>query len=154
MITDALEVFGDHQQIDSVFRISMTAGDQGDHLRFDHLEQPVNNIIIGHNSSCSLKILMDKGFHAVSHHFDGGFRHFSNVSSTIRGFQMGFADDFCNISSLVANALHVCDHFQGRGDLTQIPSYRLLLEKQLQTQGFNHFFLLINFIIQRDGLFR
>ena len=57
-------------------------------------------------------------------------------------------DDLGDVLGLVADALHVGDHFQGGGDLPQIPCHRLLLQKQLQAQGLDGALLLVDLGVQ------
>ena len=52
-----------------------------------------------------------------------------------------------NVRSLIPNAFHVGDHFQGGGDGPQIPGHRLLLQKQLQAQMLNGPLHFINFAV-------
>ena len=53
--------------------------------------------------------------------------------------------DIGNIGGLVADPLHVGDHFQRRGDFAQIACHGLLLKQEAHTEIFNIAFLLIDF---------
>ena len=57
-------------------------------------------------------------------------------------------DDLGDVLGLVADALHVGDHFQGGGDLAQVPGHRLLLQKQLQAQRLDGALLLVDLRVQ------
>ena len=57
-------------------------------------------------------------------------------------------DDFGNILGLIADSLHIRNHFQRRGDLPQVAGYRLLLEQKLQAKRFDGSFLLVDLRVQ------
>ena len=53
------------------------------------------------------------------------------------------AHDLSNVLRLVADALHIGDHFQGGGDLPQVTGHRLLPQQQLQADALHIPLLLI-----------
>ena len=57
-------------------------------------------------------------------------------------------DDLGNIRRLIADALHIRDHFECCRNLPQVACDRLLLQKQLQTQRFDAPFLLVCLFLQ------
>ena len=59
---------------------------------------------------------------------------------------MGQFDDFGNVRGLVADALHIRDDLQCRGNIPQIGGHGLLLQKQLQAHGFDLPFLLVDLL--------
>ena len=59
------------------------------------------------------------------------------------------ADDLRDILRLIADALHIGNHFQRGGDLPQIPRHRLLLQQQLQAQVLDFPLLLVDLAVQR-----
>ena len=63
-------------------------------------------------------------------------------------------DDLGDIFGLIADALHIRDHFQGCGDLPQVARDRLLLEQQLEAEGFDIPLLLVDLRVQRRDLLR
>ena len=62
-------------------------------------------------------------------------------------------DDLHNVLRLVADPLHVRDHFQRGGDGAQIPRHRLLTQKQTHTDCLNGALLLVDFRADFGDLF-
>ena len=55
--------------------------------------------------------------------------------------------DLGDILCLVADPLHIGDHFKCRGNLTQVACYRLLLQKKLQTKVFDLSFPVVDMFV-------
>ena len=82
------------------------------------------------------------------HHGDGGPGHLAENVVMLGGAALQEGDDLGDVLGLVADALHVGDHFQGGGDLAQVPGHRLLLQQQLQAQGLDGALLLVDLRVQ------
>ena len=60
--------------------------------------------------------------------------------------------DLGNIVGLIADALHIRDHLQRRGDTPQVTGHRLLVQQQPQAQVLNVPLLPVDIPIQRRHL--
>ena len=87
------------------------------------------------------------------HHFNHGAGHILQHIAVFHAAALQKFHDFGDILRLVADALHVGDHLQRRGNLPEIPGHGLLLQKQLQAQRFDVALLLVDFRIQGRHLF-
>ena len=58
-----------------------------------------------------------------------------------------------NITGMVTDSLHICNHFQCRRNNAQISGHRLLLQEQLQAEILNRLFLMVNILIIVDNFF-
>ena len=58
----------------------------------------------------------------------------AHKGALLAGAALQKTDDLGDILRLIADALHIGDHFQRGADLPQIPGHRLLLQQQLQAQ--------------------
>ena len=62
-------------------------------------------------------------------------------------------DDLHNVLRLIADALHVRDHFQRGGNGAQVPRHRLLTQKQTHTNRLNGALLLVDLCADLGDLF-
>ena len=62
-------------------------------------------------------------------------------------------DDLHNVLRLVADPLHVRDHFQRCGDGAQVPRHRLLAQKQTHTDRLNGALLFVDLCADLGDLF-
>ena len=63
------------------------------------------------------------------------------------------AGDARDVRGLVADALQIGDHFQGRGDRAQVARNGLLLQQELHTQALDLALLMVDLALQRGRLF-
>ena len=80
--------------------------------------------------------------------------HFTENGVIFRLPVLQKGDDLGNILRLIADSLHVGDHFQSGGDLPQVPGHGLLLEQQPQTKALNVPLLAVDLTVHRRDLFR
>ena len=152
MVADALEVLGDHQQVDGLGAVVGVLADQADQLVLHHVEQIVDDVIHLHHLSRQLQIPVHIGVQTAADHADCGLGHLGQVLQLLQIRRVGQIDHQTgDVRRLIADALHVGDHLQRRGDLPQIPRHGLLLQKQLQAQALDLLFLLIHLVIRGDG---
>ena len=91
---------------------------------------------------------MDEGLQALGDHGAGLLGHPADQAAIRCAVAQEKGDDLCNILRLIADTLQIGDHLQRGGDLPQIPGHRLLLQEQLQAEGFYASLLLIGLRLQ------
>ena len=74
VISDALQIFGDHQQVDAHLS-AVPHADAADQLLTDLEKQIVHHVVGGDHCLRQTQVLADKGVHAVGNHLDGGPGH-------------------------------------------------------------------------------
>ena len=62
------------------------------------------------------------------------------------------ADDLGDVLGLIADALHVRDHLERRGDLAQVARDRLLPKQQLEAEVFDVALLPVDLAVERRDL--
>mgnify|MGYP000131034793 CR=1 FL=1 len=75
--------------------------------------------------------------------------HIAQKLAVLRAAPAEEGDDLGNVLRLIADALHVGDHFERSGDLAKIPRDRLLLENEPETERLDRALLFINLRIER-----
>ena len=130
-------VLGNHQKVKGKFTVLLILCNQLDDGVF-HLDKiAVDNVVLVDDRLRRLHAFLDKGVDALGNHLDRRLGHIVNLAAGLHGAPAQEENDFSNLLRLVANALHVCDHFQRGGNLAQIPRHRLLLQQQLHAAVFN-----------------
>ena len=94
------------------------------------------------------------GVYAFCHHLYDCLGHFPEKRVVFRLPVAEKTDDLRNILRLIADTLHIGDHFQCGGNLPQIPCHRLLLKQQPQAQVFDFPLLMVDLAVQRADLGR
>ena len=153
MVADALKVFGDHQQVESVFSLGGVLGDHIDQPALDPGEVVVHHVVVHLHGLGKVHILLDVGVHAVRDHGDGLLCHFPDFGVFLVGMGDHAWDDLHNVLRLIADALHVRDHFQRGGNGAQVPRHRLLTQQQTHTNRLNGAFLLVDLCTDLGDLF-
>ena len=148
MVADALEILGDHQQVQGVLPVAGVGGDAGDQGLLHLAEIGVHGVIGSQNGLCFYCIMFYECVNTFCHHRDGCPGHLAENVVMLGGAALQEGDDLGDVLGLVADALHVGDHFQGGGDLAQVPGHRLLLQKQLQAQRLDGALLLVDLRVQ------
>ena len=134
MVADALEVFGDHEQVERVLPVVGVGGDLVDQPALDLVEGVVYNIVLGNDRLCQHCITLDVGVNTFCDHMDGREGHFTQQIVIFRRTAGEKLDDLRNVLGLIADALHVRDHLQRGRDLAQVARDGLLLEQELEAQ--------------------
>ncbi len=98
-------------------------------------EQVIHHVVVGDNRVGQGQILTHKGVDTLRYHFDGSAGHVADVVAFPAGPAAQKTDNLGNIVGLIADTLHVGDHFKRGGNLPEIPRYRLLLQKKLEAHG-------------------
>ena len=148
MVADTLAVFCDHQQIQGVLAILGVVADDVDQRGSDLHEIAVHHIVMLHDGVCQIQILSDIGVNSFTNHLHGGFCHLTDLDGFPFHTAVQVGDDLGDVLGLVADTLHVGDHLHGCGDLAQVTGHGLLLEQELQAQGFNGALGLVNICAQ------
>ena len=144
MVPDTFKILRNHQKVKTNFTIFRIFPQHGRQFCLYPGKQGVHLVVIGHDGPGQVYIAADKGRHGVRDHTAGGRGHFRDVALAL-GLGIGdVAQGFGNIRRLVADALHIGDHLQGRRDHPQIPGHRLLLQQQLHAQALNIPLLLVD----------
>lgn len=152
MISDTLEVFGDHQKIQSLVTVVDILVNEGDQLGFDHIEQLIHFIVGGDYPTRQIQIILHEGIDTVGDHLHGSRGHLRDVFQLLDvGLVYQIDDDFGDVRRLISDALQIGDHFQYGGDETQITSHWLLLQQNLQAEILDLFFLVIDLQVEVDG---
>ena len=148
MVADALEILGDHQQVQGILPVAGVGGDAADEGVLHLLEIGVHGVVGGKHRLCFYCIMFYVCVNTFCHHRDGCPGHLAQNIVVLGGAAPEEGDDLGDVLGLVADALHIRDHFQGGGDLAQVPGHRLLLQKQLQAQGLDGALLLVDLRVQ------
>ena len=151
MVADALEILCDHQKIEALAAQVRVLGDLTDQLVFHGVEQAVDDVVLLLNGTGLAEILADEGVDAVRDHAAGGAGHFIDVRARLELLILDVAGDARDVRGLVADALQIGDHFQGRGDRAQVARNGLLLQQELHTQALDLALLVV--ALQRGRLF-
>ena len=146
VVADALKIFCDHHQINRVFSVRFIFRNHPDQCILDSDKGFIYNIIVRCNISGKCQVLSDISIDTVRYHFTGCFCHRSEISKLRTASSVKERNDLCNILCLISDSFHVCDHFEGSGNDTQIFCHRLLLKQELQANGFDLTFHLVNFV--------
>ena len=152
MVADALQVLGDHQQVDAHLAVVPLA-DEADQLVLHVQEQLVDLVVLADHALGQLQVFAHIGVNAVGDHADDAAGHLRNGHPAGEGTVGNEAGDLGDVRGLIADALHVGDHLQGRRNGTQVTGHRLLLQQQLHAQVFNVPLLLIDLPLGRHGGF-
>ena len=100
------------------------------------------------------KIALDIGVHALGDHPHGRLRHLADVGTVGSASAAEEADDLGDVGRLVADALHIGDHFQRGGNLPQVARHRLLLQKELEAERLDAVLHAVDLAVERHDLFR
>ena len=100
------------------------------------------------------KVALDIGIYALGDHPDSRLRHLADVGAVGSASAAEESDDLGNVGRLVADTLHVRDHFQRGGNLPQVARHRLLLQKELQAERLNAVLHAIDLAVQRRDFLR
>ena len=146
MVPDPLVILGDHQQIDHGLPIPVRLLQKGDQLRLHGVEQAIHYVIILYHSPGNISILFYKSVDAVRDHADDRRGHFPDGQPLGNGTDVAQGHNFADVGGLGADSLGIGDHFQGRGHGAQVPGHRLLVQQQLQADGFDVPFLLYHLV--------
>ena len=84
MVTNALQVFVDHQQVKRVLPDCGRLRDFLNQHSFDLCKIAVNGVIVSNHGSGPLYILLDVRIHALCDHFDCLLRHFADMAHIFR----------------------------------------------------------------------
>ena len=148
MVADALEILRNHQQIQCNLTLAGFAGNRGYQCLLDIGKILIDQIVLFCNRASQINIAPDKRVYALRDHGTGLLCHAADKRAVECIMAEEKRDDFRDIRCLIANAFHIRDHFECCRNLPQITRDRLLLQKQLQTQGFNAPFLLVCLFLQ------
>ena len=143
MIANAFKVLADHQQIQGEAPVCRCLGNHLDQTVFHLTEIIIHHVVMGDDRFCQSHILLHIGVHAVGNHADSGPGHGAEQGAMGFPAALQIAHNLGNVLRLVANALHVGNHFQGGGDLPQVTGHRLLPQQQLQADALHIPLLLI-----------
>ena len=128
MIADAFIVFGDHQQINRLGAGGCVGTDMLDQFVLYDIKQIVDGVIQAHHPAGKLQILVDIGVQAALDHCNGVFAHLGQMHKLLDvGFVCNVNHDAGNIRRLIADALHIRNHFKRCGDQAQVLCHGLLL---------------------------
>ena len=133
MVPDALQIFCNHQQVDTHLT-AIPLSQQADQFLLHIQKELVHLVIPADHGLGQAQVFPYKGVYAVGDHDDGVPGHLSDGHPADHGAVGDVQGDLRNVRCLVADALHVGDHLQRGRDGAQIPSHRLLLEQQLHAQ--------------------
>ena len=82
-----------------------------------------------------MKVLADEGADSVRHHAARRRGHFRDVALALCFGVGDILERLRDVGGLVADALHVGNHLQRRGDDPQIAGHGLLLQEELHAQA-------------------
>ena len=80
--------------------------------------------------------------------------HFIDVRARLELLILDVAGDARDVRGLVADALQIGDHFQGRGDRAQVARNGLLLQQELHAQALDLALLVVDLALEGRGLLR
>ena len=154
MVADALQILGDHQQIQRRAALLRVGGDAADQCLLHLFKIVVHRVVGGDDLLGQRHILPHIGIHAVTDHADGGLRHLAQQRVALRRYALQIQHDLGDVVGLIADALHIRDHLQRGGNTPQVAGHRLLVQQQPQAQVFNVPLLPVDVPIQRRHLLR
>ena len=120
----------------------------------DLIEVGIDGIVVADDLLCQQYITFYESINTICDHFYRGAGHFAHEFAVLRAAAGQERDDLGDVLGLVADALHIRDHLQRRRDLPQVARDRLLLEQQLEAEGFDIPLLLVDLRVQRRDLLR
>ena len=104
--------------------------DQLHQLRLYLMKQFIDHIILLNDRYCLKLIAVNKRINTSHQHHRRLLRHVLNIIQMLDIRLIAAKqryNNLRNISGVISDTLHIRDHFQCRGNLTQISRYRLLL---------------------------
>ncbi len=135
VVADPLEILGDHEQVDGLLAAGGVFVDQFHQLVLDDAEKFVDQIVELEDALRFFEIFLHEGVDAAGNHFDGSGGHLRQMNQRFDvSLPAQAQDDFRDIRRLVADAFQIGDHFQRRGDQTQISGDGLLFEQEFETE--------------------
>ena len=116
------------------------------------VEVAVHGVVLRDDLLCQHCITFYIRVNAFRHHADGGLRHLAQEVVVLGLMAVEKADDLGDVLGLIADALHVRDHLERRGDLAQVARDRLLLKQQLEAEVFDVALLPVDLAVERRDL--
>ena len=149
MVSDAFKIFCDHQQVERIFAVRGVLRDLADQTLLDLREVAVYGVVLRDDLLCQHCITFYIRVNAFRHHADGGLRHLAQEVVVLGLMAVEKADDLGDVLGLIADALHVRDHLERRGDLAQVARDRLLLKQQLEAEVLDVALLPVDLAVER-----
>ena len=78
--------------------------------------------------------------------------HFLKWNSSYWYMNAACVQNLRNISSLVADSLHICYHLKCCGNFTKVSTNRLLFQKELHAQSLNIMLFVVNLLLNSSNL--
>ena len=128
VIPDAFKIFCYHKKIHRILTIGGIFGNHLNKCLFYTVKGIIYNIVIIGYRLGKLKVPAYIGINTVSHHFNSGFCHKTNIVAFLAGSAVKEGNDLGNILCLIADSFHIGNHFKGSGNHTKVFCYGLLLK--------------------------
>ena len=143
-----------HQNIDGLLAArGIGCADHLHYIMFYRRKQVVYDVVVGYDGLRHCAVAADERFHRLRDHFGRGRAHLGDVAAVGRFRQIGVGHDFSDVGGLIADALHIRDHFQRGGNLPQVARDRLLMQQSASGRAASiSLFLLVDFLVGGDHL--
>ena len=132
VVADSLIVFGDHQKIKNLVT-GKVHGVLVQRISY-FIEKIIQNIITADHLFCQVTFSLYISGNTVIYHMHGIICHFLKRDGCYWYMNAACVQNLRNISSLVADSLHICYHLKCCGNFTKISTNRLLFQKKLHAQ--------------------